>query len=105
MFIRDVRMELKDNSASEFTFLMNTEILPLLRAQPGFRYEIIFVTMERLPAVTISFWDKREEAEAFNRKGDQEVLKKLSKVVMGTPEVAIFERSSSTFHKVASKGT
>lgn len=105
MFIRDVRMELKDNSAPEFTFLMSTEILPILRTQPGFRDEVTFITLERLQAVAISFWDKREDAEAFNRSGYQEVLKKLSNVVMGIPEVETFELSSSTFHKIAPKGT
>lgn len=105
MFIRDVRMELKDNSALEFTFLMNTEILPMLRNQPGFRDEVTFITLEQLQAVAISFWDKKEDAEAFNGTGYQEVLKRLSNVVMGIPEVKVFELSSSTFHKIAAKET
>jgi len=105
MFIRDVRMELKDNSASEFTFLINTRILPLLRRQPGFRDGVTFITLERLQAVTISFWDRKEDVEEFNRAAYKEVLKTLSNVVMGTPEVKTFELSNSTFHNIVAEGT
>jgi hypothetical protein len=105
MFIRDVGMELRDNSALEFTFLINADLLPLLRKEPGGRDEVTFITLEGLQAVAISFWDSKENAETFNNTDYQEVLKRLSKVVRGTPEIKTFELSSSTFHKIAAKGT
>jgi heme-degrading monooxygenase HmoA len=104
MFTRHVTMKLKTNSAPEFTRIIENEIIPLLRKQKGFRDEITFVAPERSEAVANSFWDTKEDAEAYNRTGYQEVLKTLSKAVNGTPTVEIFEVANSTFHKIAAKG-
>jgi len=97
-------MKLKANSAAEFTRVIENEIIPLLRKQKGFRDEITFVAPEGAEAVANSFWDTKEDAEAYNRAGYQEVLKTLSKVVEGTPKVETFEVANSTFHKIAAKG-
>jgi hypothetical protein len=104
MFTRHVTMKLKTNSAPEFTRIIENEIIPLLRKQKGFRDEITFVAPERSEAVANGFWDTKEDAEAYNRTGYQEVLKTLSKAVKGTPTVEIFEVANSTFHKIAAKG-
>jgi heme-degrading monooxygenase HmoA len=104
MFTRNVTMKLKASSAAEFTRVIENEIIPLLRKQKGFRDEITFVAPERAEAVANSFWDTKEDAEAYNRAGYQEALKTLSKVVEGTPKVETFEVANSTFHKIAAKG-
>jgi hypothetical protein len=103
MFARHVSIKLKANSAPEFTRIIENEILPLLRKQTGFRDEITFVAPERSLALGISLWDTKGDAEAYNRAGYPEVLKGLSKVVEGTPEVETFEVASSTFAKSAVK--
>jgi heme-degrading monooxygenase HmoA len=97
-------MKLKANSAPEFARVIENEILPLLRKQQGFRDEITFVAPERSEAVAISFWETKENAEAYNRTGYPEILKTLAKVVEGTPKVETFELSNSTLHKLAAKG-
>jgi len=102
MFTRHVTMKLKANSAAEFNRIIENEVLPLLRKQKGFRDEITFVAPERSEAVGNSFWDTKEDAQAYNSTGYPELLKALSKVVEGTPTVELFEVSSSTFHKLAS---
>jgi hypothetical protein len=94
-------MQLKPNSAPEFTRIIENEIIPLLRKQKGFRDEVTSVAPERSEAIGNSFWDTKENAEAYNRTGYPEVLKALSKVVDGTPGVETFEVSNSTFHKIA----
>ena len=104
MFTRNVTLKLKANSAPEFTRLIENEILPLLRKHEGFRDEILFVAPERSEALAISFWDTKENADAYNRTGYPEVLKSMSKVVEGTPKVETFEVSYSTFQKIAAKG-
>jgi len=101
MYTRNVSMKLKVNSAPEFTRTLEKEILPLLRKQKGFKDEISFVAPERNEAVAISFWDKKESAEAYNREKYAEVLKALSKVVEGTPRVETFEVANSTSHEIA----
>ena len=103
MFTRNVTLKLKANSAPDFTRLIENEILPMLRKQNGFRDEITFIAPERSEAVVISFWETKENAEAYNRTGYPEVLKTLSNVIEGTPRVETFELSNSTFHKLAAK--
>jgi len=104
MFTRHVTMKLKANSAAELTRIIENEIIPLLRKQKGFLDEITFVAPERSEAVANSFWDTKEDAEAYNRTGYPEVLKTLSDVVEGTPTVEIFEVATSTFHKLTAQG-
>ena len=104
MYTRNVTMKLKPNSAPEFAGVIENEILPLLRKQQGFRDEITFVAPERSEAVAISFWQTKENAEAYNRTGYSEILKTLAKVIEGTPKVETFELSNSTLHKLAAKG-
>ena len=103
MFIRNVTMKLKSNTAPEFNRLIENEILPLLRKQTGFRDEITFVAPERSEAVAISFWETKENCENYNRTAYPELLKIVSKVVDGTPRVETFELASSTLHKLAAK--
>src|SRR5881396_2265184 len=101
MFGRQVTMKLKANSAPELTRIADNEILPILRKQKGFRDETTFIAAERSEAIANSFWDTREDAEAYNRTGYPEVLKALSTVLDGTPKVQTFEVSNSTFHRIA----
>jgi heme-degrading monooxygenase HmoA len=101
MFTRHVTIKLKANSAAEFTRVIENEIIPLLRKQKGFRDEVTFVVPERSEAVALSFWDTKEDAEAYNSTGYQEVLKTLSKVVEGNPKIETYEVANSTFHKIA----
>jgi len=105
MFTRHVIMELKPDSRVEFTRTIESEILPLLRKQKGFRDEITFVATDRSEAIGISFWDTKEDAEAYNLKGYPEVLKALSNVVAGTPRVGTAEVATSTLHKIAAAKT
>ena len=101
MYTRNVSMKLKVNGAPEFTRTLEKEILPLLRKQKGFKDEISFVAPERNEAVAISFWEKKDQAEAYNRETYPAVLKALSKVVEGTPKVETFEVANSTSHEIA----
>lgn len=105
MYTRKLTMKLKANSAPEFAGIVENEILPLLRKQQGFLDQITFlVAPERKEALAISFWETKENFEAYNRTGFPDVLKALAKVVEGTPEAGTLELSSSTFHKLAAKG-
>ena len=75
----------------------------MLRKQKGFKDEITLVAPERNEAVAISFWDKKEDAESYNREKYPEILKTLAKVVEGTPRVESFEVANSTSHQIAAK--
>ena len=103
MYTRNVSIKLKADSAKEFTRMLENEVIPVLRKQKGFKDEVTLVAPERNEAVAISFWDKKENAEAYNREKYPEILKSLSKVVDGTPKVATFEVANSTSHQIAAK--
>ena len=103
MYTRNVSMKLKVNSAKEFTQTLENEVIPVLRKQKGFKDEITLIAPERNDAVGISFWDRKEDAEAYNREQYQDVLKTLSKVLDGTPKVESFEVANSTSHKIAAR--
>ncbi|HUO81743.1 MAG TPA: hypothetical protein VM616_02665 [Gammaproteobacteria bacterium] len=96
-------MDLKPNSRVEFTQKLETEIIPLLRRQKGFRDEIAFVDPAGKEAFAVSLWDTKESAEAYNSGPYAEVTRLLSKLVDGTPQVRTYEVTNSTFHKIASQ--
>jgi hypothetical protein len=97
-------MKLKPNSASELARIADNQIIPILRKQKGFRDETTLIAPERSEAVANSFWDTKEDAEAYNRTAYPDVLKTLSNVIEGTPTVRTFEFANSTFHKSAAAG-
>ena len=101
MYARNVSMNLKPNTAREFTQTFEKDILPILRKQNGFKDEITFAGTEGKDVVAISLWDRKENAEQYSRDTYPQVLKGLAKVVEGTPKVHAYEVSNSTWHKIA----
>jgi heme-degrading monooxygenase HmoA len=103
MYARNVTLHLKADKAAEFARMFETDVLPMLRKQIGFKDEITFLPTEGNEAVAISLWEKKENAEAYSRDTYPAVLRSLERVVEGTPEVASFEVANSTFHKIAAQ--
>jgi heme-degrading monooxygenase HmoA len=101
---RKVAARLKPNSLAEFTNLMEHEILPWLREQTGFIDLIILAVPNGREVATISFWDDKGDAQAYNASGYPEALKILGRLLDGTPYVKTFDVVSSTFQKVALTG-
>jgi heme-degrading monooxygenase HmoA len=101
MYARNVSINLKPNSAKEFTQKFEQDILPLLKKQNGFQDEITFLAEGGKDAVAISLWDRKESADAYSRDTYPQVLKGLATMVEGTPTVNAYEVSNSTFHKIA----
>ena len=101
MFARNVSIHLKANSSLAFTKLIEDETIPTLRKQKGFQGELTLVAPGGAEAVGISFWDKKENADAYARDGYPEVMKSLNTFVEGTPNVQTYEVSNSTFQKIA----
>lgn len=102
MYARNVSLNLKANSQSEFVRMLEKDVLPVLRKQSGFKDEITFVAPNGTDALAISLWEKRENADAFSRDAYPGVLQSLSTVIDGTPRVETYEVKNSTFHKIAS---
>jgi len=100
MFVRKVAARLKPNSLTEFTNLMEREILPWLRAQEGFLDLIILAAADGREVATISFWDRKGSAEAYNSTGYPQVLNTLGQLFDGNPYLKTFEVVSSTLQRV-----
>ena len=105
MFARSVSFHLKPGRAAEFTQLLDKDIIPVLRKQKGFQDEIAFIAPGGADAIGISVWDLKENAEAYDRGAYAGVLRTLTSVVEGTPQVRTYEVSNSTFHKIAAHAT
>lgn len=100
MFTRQITMRLKKGAAPELAGLVERVVLPVMRQQKGFRDEITLIALDRLEAVSTSFWDTAEDAEAFNLKAYPAVLASLSAVVEKNPKAVTFEVANSTLHDV-----
>jgi hypothetical protein len=102
MFARKVSVLLKPNSLSEFTNLVEHEILPWLRKQEGFLDLIVLAAPDGGEVATISFWDHQAAAETYNASGYPEVLEILQKLLDGVPYLKTFDVVSSTLQRVTS---
>jgi hypothetical protein len=100
MFARKVAARLKPNSLTKFKNLMEREILPWLRKREGFLDLITLAAADGREVATISFWDHKGNAEAYNAGGYPEVLKLLEELLDGAPYVKTFDVLSTTFQMV-----
>lgn len=101
MFARIVTAPLKTSGASEYTRMLENDVIPLLRTHKGFLDEIGLVTSDGKTCIGISFWDSKESAEAYNRSGYGKVLEFLNKVTSGPAQVQLCEVTYSTLQKIA----
>lgn len=90
MFARSLAFSLKPGSAANFTRKFETEVLPLLRAQSGFRDAIVLLNDDNVHVHSISMWDSREALEAYEKATYPGVLKAMESVLApGTPRVRV----------------
>ncbi len=98
MFARNVSFRLKPNTQSDYTRTFDTQILPLLQKQKGFKEEITMCNSNNVDAVSISLWDNKTDADNYNTNTYPQVLKAFEKVIDGTPRVHTYETVTSTVH-------
>jgi phage terminase large subunit GpA-like protein len=92
MFARNAHFRVKSlNLAADFAHTLENEVLPLLRQQKGFKGEITLSNPGNLERISISLWDNKSNAEAYDAHIYAQVLKMLSKVIDGKPKIRIFE--------------
>jgi hypothetical protein len=64
------------NSAVEFARRLEEQVIPMLREQKGFQDEIAFVASAGPEAFGVSFWDNKENADAYGgqpaRRSDED---------------------------------
>lgn len=95
MFARNAHFRVRElDMAAEFAQTLEKEVLPLLRAQKGFRGEITLSNPGNMERISISLWDNQSNAEAYEANIYPRVLKILSKTVHGNPKIRTFEAVS-----------
>jgi quinol monooxygenase YgiN len=98
MFARNISFHLKSNMLSDYARTLENEILPLLRKQKGFKDELTLSNPGTVDVITISLWENKADADAYNTNAYQQVLKTVARMIDGTPKVQTFEEVTSTFH-------
>jgi hypothetical protein len=101
MFARIVSMPLKANGRSGFDKGIEKDVIPLLRRHKGFLDEIALVSADGKTGFAVSFWDSKENAEAYHGSGYGAVMKTLDPVIAGPAQVQLCEVTNSTPHKIA----
>jgi heme-degrading monooxygenase HmoA len=101
MFARKVAARLKPNSLTEFTRLIEREILPWLRRQEGFLDLITLSAPDGTEVATISFWDHQQNAQAYSASGYPDALEILEALLDAPPYVKTFDVVHSTFRNSA----
>jgi heme-degrading monooxygenase HmoA len=92
---------LKPIKLEELTQTFDREILPLLQKQKGFTDEMTFVDHDGKQILAISLWESKENADNYVRDTYPQVLKSLSRVIEGTPQVRGYDVAVSTFKRAA----
>jgi heme-degrading monooxygenase HmoA len=95
MFARNAHFRVKSLSmAEEFARTFQKEVVPLLRAEPGFKGEVMLSNPGSLERITISLWETKDDAEAYHTNVYPKVLKVLAKLIDGTPKIRTFEAAT-----------
>ena len=103
MFARLVTFPLKPNMATEFQKIMENDVVPLLKGNDGFAYELALVAPDGHEGIGISIWDTKQHEEKYARKSYSQALEMLKSVTASTPTVKTYEVSIATFAKLAAK--
>lgn len=87
MYARRFILQLHPNETGEFARAIESEILPLLRKQRGFRDELVLINPTAKQAEAISLWNSQESADAFGKGPYSDMLKVLGKFIKDKPQV------------------
>ena len=104
MFTRVVEMTSKSGKSQELANTINQKAVPILKKQRGFVDELVLVSSgEPDRVLALSFWNKREDAEEYQRKQYQKIHDTLRHFLETEPAVRTFDVHTSIAHKVTAK--
>jgi heme-degrading monooxygenase HmoA len=105
MYARLVKSSLKPNCLAEASRTFESKVIPILRQAKGFQDAIALAGANGNEMISITLWDLKENAEAYNSTTYAEALKALSNVLEDTPYVKTYEVANSTVLKFAPHAT
>jgi hypothetical protein len=103
MFARNLSLRLKPNTITDFTHAFEHEVLPILRRQAGFRDEVMLAADGSANVKAISFWDTKEQADAYEIAMYPGILQSLERFLDAPPKVRVTLVISSTMNHVDAK--
>lgn len=101
MFIRVFRIALKPNQRDAFARTIAEKCVPILQEFKGFRDEISMVSVDGKEGIGISFWDRQEDADVYERAAYADVRKALEPVAAGAADLNKYQLTTSTLHALA----
>jgi heme-degrading monooxygenase HmoA len=102
MFTRTVEVTAKSGKARELATIINDKVLPILKKQTGFLDETVLVSdTEPNRVLALSFWNRREDAERYQREQYPAVHQMIRHLLETEPLVRTFNVDVSTMHKIA----
>ncbi len=101
MFARTVSIQLKVNEHKPFSELFHSKIVPSLRKQRGFRDVELLVIPGAPEALAVSYWNSREDADAFYSQVFPQLRENLSRFLERDLEFKNYLVAYSTSYKIA----
>ena len=99
MYARKLAIQLHQNDVGDFTRVIESQVIPLLRKQPGFRDELVLINPTASQAETISFWNSQENADTFGKGPYAEMLKILATFLKDKPKLQGYYVSLTTLQR------
>ncbi len=100
MYARMVSGRFKPDKFDVATGLLEKEVIPLLKQQPGFRDELSFFDRGKNEAFAISFWNEKADLERYEREVYPRVRDKMAGAMEGNPSIRQFEVANSTWYHI-----
>ena len=103
MFARIFRAALNPGQGEGYTRAIEEMCIPMFQKFQGFRDEIAMVSADGTEAIGISFWDRQQDADAYDRAAYADVRKILEPFCAGAPELHKYRVTTSTVHAAVGK--
>lgn len=101
MFTRVVELRAKQGKTNELCSTAMEKVLPILKNQQGFQDEIILVSnTDPNQVLAMSFWNRREDAERYQREQFSRVSEIIRNFCDGEPQVSTYDVNTSTAHRI-----
>ncbi len=101
MIARQIEVKIKPDRYNEFRTLLENEIMPMLKKQPGFLDCISLLSENnKNEGITISLWKTKADAENYHNREYPRVQEMLRPFLASTPNFQYFTVEHTTFRKV-----
>lgn len=97
MFIRMTFAKIKPNQGNAARRLYLDEVIPAHKNHQGLRFVHLLESLENNEAITVTVWDTKQDAQAYEKSGDHEkMLAWFHDMFDGEPVSKAFELTASS---------